>query len=175
MEIWKDIHNFEGLYQVSSLGRIKSLPKARYQTRVINGGYNGGGYPIINLNKDKIRHPFIIHRLVASAFLLNPENKQTVNHKNGVKRDNRVENLEWATYAENNIHAIDIGLRITPRGKTNRLSIPVIQKDFNGVVIKIHFSICEAELATGVPTGNISAAAKGKLKTAGGFKWQYSK
>lgn len=173
MEQWLPVRRFEGLYEISSFGRVKSLAKYVYKERIIAGLIHGAGYLSAHLKRDKHDYRFRIHRLVADAFIPNPGNKKTVNHKNGIKTDNRVENLEWATYSENNNHAIDNGLRKMPKGQANRLSIPVVQKDFNGSIIKRHFSIGQAALETGVPTGNICAAAKGKLKTSGGFIWQY--
>lgn len=120
-EIWKDIEGFEGLYQVSSYGRIKSL------SRSINSRNNkpriskdkilkpitlNNGYQSIFLGR---KYPKLIHRLVAKAFLKNE--KETVNHKNGIKSDNRVENLEWATHTENMRHAFKNLLNVPLKGE----------------------------------------------------------
>ena len=102
-EIWKDIENYEGLYQVSNLGRIKSIRKMKKQNILKLGTRNT--YNVINLMKNGKARSFQVHRLVAKAFIPNPENKPQVNHINGVKNDNRLENLEWVTRSENTIHA----------------------------------------------------------------------
>lgn len=96
-EIWKDIKNYEGLYQVSNLGNVKSLrtgKKIYYST--------AGGYYRVNLFKDKRRKGFSIHRLVAEMFIPNYNNKPCVNHKDCNRKNNKVDNLEWCTYKENN-------------------------------------------------------------------------
>jgi hypothetical protein len=118
-EIWKDIKEYEGLYQVSSEGRVKSLPKEhRYGSKsekILKLGKtikqrNGEDYPIVSLSKDGVVSGYRIHRLVATVFIPNPHNKETVNHINGIKNDNRVQNLEWATHSEQNYHMWETGL-----------------------------------------------------------------
>jgi tRNA nucleotidyltransferase/poly(A) polymerase len=124
-EIWKDIENFEGLYQVSNLGNIKSLSR-----EVPNGkstmftkqkvlsprNHSAGYYQICLCNNGENSYKYI-HRLVAKAFIPNPENKPTVNHKDGNKKNNYVGNLEWATYPENKIHAFETGISIPTHGQ----------------------------------------------------------
>ena len=127
MEEWKDIEGFE-YYQVSDKGRVRSLPhkimKSNRVPKSIPGGIlkprpNNAGYLLVPLfrykeeGKGRHRKQNLVHRLVAEAFIPNPEGKPTVNHKgkNGDKTDNRVENLEWATSREQNEHAIAVGLR----------------------------------------------------------------
>lgn len=106
-EIWKDIENYEGIYQVSNLGRVKSLERKHNPIEKIMTAYvnHSNGYFQIGLKKNKTRTMNKVHRLVALAFLSNPENKKTVNHIDGNKLNNNVENLEWATYSENVTHA----------------------------------------------------------------------
>lgn len=113
IENWKDIIGYEGAYQVSSFGRVKSLgriikhPHSKIRTlreRVLKS-YNRCGYTAVELNKTSNS----THRLVADAFIPNPENKPCVNHINGIKNDNRVENLEWCTQSENSLHSFRIG------------------------------------------------------------------
>lgn len=114
-EVWKSIEGFEGLYEISSLGRVKSLPKElpyRFGVRVtseriMKPNKNECGYRIVGLMKDKKRHMHKVHRLVAMAFIPNTENKRCVNHKDGNKENNSVENLEWVTHKENMKHAVE--------------------------------------------------------------------
>jgi len=105
-EEWRDIEGYEGIYQVSNLGRIKALERVVVvPERILKNVSSGTGYAQINLIRDKKRKICLIHRLVAQAFIPNPDNKSDVNHKKGIKHDNRVSELEWATESENMIHA----------------------------------------------------------------------
>lgn len=126
VEVWKDIKDFEGLYQVSNLGRVRSLDRTVYQINPRSGNYftfnykgkilkqmNMSGYLVVSLSKDNIKNKYKIHRLVALSFLSNPENKREVNHIDGDKFNNNLSNLEWATSRENQIHAYETGLQLT--------------------------------------------------------------
>ena len=95
MEEWKDIIGYEGLYQVSNLGRVRRSGK------ILKGGYNNKGYHTINLCKKGISKSFFVHRLVAIAFIPNPNNLPIVNHKDENPKNNCIENLEWCTYKYN--------------------------------------------------------------------------
>jgi hypothetical protein len=101
MEIWKDIKDCEGLYQVSDLGRVKSIRK----NKILKPWLNHAGYKMVCLYIKTIKKHSLVHRLVAQTFILNPENKPTVNHKNGIRNDSRLKNLEWCTHSENARHS----------------------------------------------------------------------
>ena len=119
-EVYVDIPGYEGYYQVSNHGNVKSLDRVikektgKTQTlkgRVLKQRVNPSGYCYVGLRKNGNRATFAIHQVVAQAFLDNLENKPIVNHINGVKTDNNISNLEWATYSENLSHAYSTGLR----------------------------------------------------------------
>lgn len=119
MEIFKDVENYEGYYQISNLGRIKSLQRPAknhsgltktLKEKYLNTHISKTGYYVIDFKKDSIRKTFKVHRLIAFAFIDKVEGKDFINHKNGVKTDNRIENLEWCTIAENNSHSRATGL-----------------------------------------------------------------
>ena len=194
MEIWKDIKGYEGLYQVSNLGRIKSLDKIIKQRSFKNS-------VATHIYKGKILMPFIqnqgyfyigimgktfnLHRLVAKAFIPNPHNLPCVNHIDGNKQNNCVENLEWCSYSENMRHAVKNGLinfhtekkknsdLINIKKATESCKKKIMQYDTSGNFIKSYKSIIEASRETKSNATHISLCAKGKQKTCGGFKWRY--
>jgi len=125
-EIWKDIQGYEGKYQVSNIGRVKSLERVStfnnskgLKKEIIIKSWNDSDYIRVKLCKESVEKTHRVHRLVANHFLENPLNKSQVNHKNGVKSDNRVENLEWVTNSENAIHAFKNNLRKSPSGSNH--------------------------------------------------------
>ncbi len=123
-EIWKDVAGYEGLYQISDKGRVKTMkptsPRLRDKDGIISISHDTWGYPKVLLSKNGKSTLRRIHRLVAMTFIPNPENKPQVNHKNGIKTDNRIENLEWSTPSENNRHAHLMGLN---KGRWQRVLI----------------------------------------------------
>lgn len=122
MEIWKDIEEYAGLYQISNTGNIVSLNFNNTGKRKMLKLQNmTAGYLKATLTKYGIQRQFSVHRLVALHFIPNINNKREVNHKNGIKTDNRVENLEWVTSSENKYHAVKNGL-MKVSGKDNHLS-----------------------------------------------------
>ena len=126
-ETFKDIKGYEGLYQVSNLGRVKSLRRWNAGERILKSIKNKNGYYRVHLLKNGNSKNFYIHRLVVGAFLENKENKPCTNHKNGIKADNRAENLEHCTIGENNKHAFDTGLNV-PYWKGKKRSVEFIKK-----------------------------------------------
>lgn len=131
-EEWRDVEGYEGLYQVSSLGRIKRLSGVvsfvsrwgtvsirKIKEKILKNYYTGDGYKHTVLTKNRISQGYMVARLVAGAFIPNPENKPTVNHIDGNKANNTVLNLEWNTYSENNQHRYDTGLMKPQTGEAH--------------------------------------------------------
>lgn len=125
-EIWKDVVGYEGRYQVSNIGRVKSLARVvirrnnvpQHRTeRIMNPATDGKGYKRISLSKNAKDSTKKVHRLVAEAFIPNPKNLPQVNHKNCIKYDNRVENLEWCDNSHNQKHAFKHGLNYARKGE----------------------------------------------------------
>lgn len=176
-EEWRDIKDFEELYQVSSMGRVKSLERKdclgrTVKERILKPGTDQDGYLRVALcNGSGKPKTFKIHRLVCQAFHENSDNKPQVNHLNEDKKDNRACNLEWCTVKENLNH----GTRNERAGEgiAKVFSKRVGQYTLDGELIKIWASTQEVKRQTGFSQGNVSQAARGKLKTAYGFVWRY--
>lgn len=178
-EIWKDVVWYEWLYQVSNLWKVLSKNHNRTWESKEMKLMNRLGYMSIILSKKWVVTTSRVHRLVAIAFITNPENKKCVNHKNGIKTDNRLENLEWCTASENQWHIYNVLWKKnnTPNKwkywKDNNKSKIVIQISKEWVVIGKYWGIWEAERITRVPNQNISKCCRGNLKSAGWFIWKY--
>lgn len=171
-EIWRDVKDYEGLYQVSSEGRVKSLERKdchgrTVKERILKPVVRHDGYVGVNLYSGGKPKTLKVHRLVCQAFNKNPENKPCVNHIDENKTNNAANNLEWCTYEENNNH----GTHNERVAKT--LSKTVGQYTLDGELIKVWASTQEAQRQTGFSNGNISQAANGKFKQACGFIWKY--
>lgn len=182
-EMWKDIPGYEGVYRISNLGRVLSLSREVHQkrngqieiriskSRYLKFGSDGDGYLQIKLFKNGVYKTRKIHRLVAEAFIQNPNNLPEVNHKDENKQNNRSDNLEWSD-RDYNIH---YGTWVE-RSRNHR---PVAQYSLDGVFIKQFNSIREASRETGVYASNIGKCASGRtykgyyLKSAGGYKWKF--
>lgn len=173
VEVWKDIKNYENYYQVSNLGRIKSLD------RVVNSIHgdshkkgklkkltlNKKGYLKVSLFKNGKSQTREVQRYVAEAFIPNPNYLEQVNHINGDKTNNCINNLEWISPLENTRHSINI------LGKNHK--IKVNQYDLDGNYIATYESVKEAGLKNNIKPFNISLVLKNKRHRAGGYKWKY--
>lgn len=164
--MWKKIiHNeIETNYSVSDTGEIRNDTTGRLLKQQTDGGYCSC---TLAINKKPKR--FRVHRLVALAFIENPENKDYVNHKDGDRQNNIVSNLEWVTPSENTRHAFDSGLVTSNRKKA------VVQYNMNGEKMMTFNSLAEAERQTGVLSSKITLACQRKRRSAGDYQWRYAK
>ena len=204
-EIWKDIKGYEGLYQVSNLGRVKSLERYDSYNRKVDEKIlktkENLGYIYVNLHKNGIQKGYKVHRLVAEAFIPNPNNKPCVDHINTIKDDNRADNLRWVTYKENmNNPATKEKCSEINKGKTlseehkNKLSEAlkgennpmygklgaehnssksVVQLTLDGELIKIWGGMREAEREEGFNHSRISECCRQLRDKYKGYKWMY--
>lgn len=171
-EVWRDVVGYEGLYQVSDQGRVKSLERTdslgrTVKERILKPGMDRGGYLLVVLCAGGKSKTLNVHRLVCQAFHENPENKPCVNHIDENKTNNAASNLEWSTYEENNNHGTHNERVAKARSK------PVGQYTRYGDLVKVWPSTQEAERQAGFNHGNISEVANGNRKTAHGFIWKY--
>lgn len=166
MELWKDIAGFEGLYQISSKSRVKSLPHLVHcmpgnAKRLVKGTVLKhvivGGYPSVTLSNGPIQTRALVHVLVATYFIPNPLNLPQVNHKNGIKTDPRKENLEWCTPSENVRHAWATGLHST------NVAIVAINKKTKEH--KYFNTLSDASRGLNVDRASVSKVAAGKRKS----------
>lgn len=187
MEIWKDIDGYNGLYQVSNLGNVKSIERFRtngkgwfiQKPRILKTGKRNG-YLIVNLCKDGVVKTFKVHRLVATHFIPNPENKPEIDHIDINPLNNRVENLRWVTHKENMNNPLSrekqsISMKGKPslKGKENKQSKPIFQLDRYGELIKKWDSVMDVERELGLKHQNICHNALDKSSNCGGYKWGY--
>lgn len=182
--MWKKITNYNN-YSVNELGEIKN----NLTERILKARTNGARYKYVVLYKNGKSLCNAVHRLVAETFIPNPENKKTVNHKDGNKHNNNTENLEWATQSENVKHAYSelkrkcylsgkYGDQHPSFGKTGKdcaNSIPINQLSLTGEFIKTFAGAMDAERETGISYSGINSTCRGRLKSSGKFKWEYAK
>lgn len=186
-EVWEKVVGYDGYYLVSNLGQVRSVDRlvnSKNHSKQLRIGQmckqriDRCGYLRVGLRMRGTIKNLLVHRLVAEAFIPNPENRPQVNHKNGVKTDNCVKNLEWVTASENTKHKyIALGYKSNMKGKfgkDNPTSKIVLQiKD--GVVVAEFYGTMEAQRKTGIKSPQICQCCSGYkgAKTAGGYEWKY--
>ena len=175
-ETWKAIAGYEGLYEVSDLGRVKSLNYNHTgKENILKPFNNSKGYLRVRLCKNGHENAIAVHRLVACAFLPNPNNLETINHKDEVKTNNTVGNLEWMSRKDN----INYGTRNKRASEKNinnfgvSKAVQMIDKQ-TGELLATFPSIRGAEMVTGISRYGICLCCRAKQKSAGGFLWRYS-
>ena len=179
-EYWKPVVGYEGLYEVSNWGRVKSIDKIinHYPSgksirrgKLISLHNDGHGYLTVCLCKNGISKHYKVHRLVAEAFLPNPNNYPCVNHRNEIKTDNRVENLEFCSYSYNNTYGTRLQ-KVSEKMTNGKLSKRVLQYTLDGEFIKEWESVKETG-RNGFNYKLVHACIIGKQKTHKGFIWKY--
>ena len=159
--ILKDVIGYEGLYKVSDSGHIFNVNKEFW----LKESMTDRGYLTVHLKKDKISTTHYVHRIVAQAFISNPNDLPQVNHKDEIKTNNNVSNLEWVTPRENLLYGSRLEIVIT------REMFETEQRDMCDNILNVFPSISEASRQTGIDKGNICQCTKGKKNSAGGYKW----
>ena len=177
MEEWRDIEDYKGLYQVSNMGRVKSLERTVWNgrgyyvtihERILKPKKDRGGYLQVHLCKDGKAKFYTVHKLVATVFCENPEGYTEINHKDEDKTNNNADNLEWCSKSYNNSY----NGRAKKAGK--KISKPVIGiNKVSGLILEFP-SAREAEKETGIAHQSICSCLKGRLKSTGGYVWYYA-
>lgn len=186
-EIWKDIVGYEGLYQVSNYGRVKSITRTvirkdgRTQTfygKLISPHKQNGGYYMVDLFKNNIRKNMLVHRAVACSFIPNPHGFPCVNHIDSNRPNCYLSNLEWCTQSYNAMYSYSKNSRRGKmnwkRGEMNHNSKAVLMYDKSGEFIKRYGCIMDAQRELGIRNNGIVSCLKGRNHTAGGYIWKYA-
>ena len=173
-EEWRPILGYEESYAVSSIGRVKSISRKRangatLKEKLLQPGINKYGYCSVSLCKNGLIKQYKIHRLVAIAFLPNPKELPLINHKNEIKNDNRVENLEWCDWRYNTNYGNCIN-----QLKSQHIN-PIVQMDLLGNFVTKYPSAKEAGRTLKIDYRNICKCANGRYKTCAGFVWKWLK
>lgn len=169
-EVWQDVQGFESIYQVSTMGRVRSLKKGII--KILTPCINNMGYLILTFYANGKQKTFHVHKLVANTFIPRIEGKTYIDHINGIKTDNRVDNLRWCTAKEN----ANFELSIENRKKAMRkvCGKSVNQYDLDGNFIATYATLKDAENITGIYYQNIRACCIGKYKRAGKYTWKFN-
>lgn len=163
-EIWKPVVGYEGLYEVSNLGRVKSL----ITSRILKPGRHNIGYLIVSLTINKKSRMRYVHRLVAEAFIPNPDNLSVINHKDEDKTNNHYLNLEWCTQKYNNHYS-----KVWEKSSLIKNKKPILQFTKDGEFVAEYPSGYSAYKLTNIHQTSISACCRGKLKSAGDYIWRF--
>lgn len=173
MEEWKDIKGYEGLYRISNIGKVLSLNYRNYHwAKELVPKKNNNGYLWVELRKDGKSKPFLIHRLVAEAFIENPNNYPLVNHKDENPLNCEASNLEWCTQKYNVLYSMK---KHPKRAKNPRKLLKAVnQIDMDGNIICHFANICVITREKGYHNTSIKECCEHKRKTAYGYKWEYA-
>lgn len=185
-EVWRDVKDYEGLYQVSNMGNVKSLDRIiikkdgkskTIKERVLSPNKSSNGYLTVQLYPQIEHKRWLIHRLVAQAFIPNPYNLPQIDHINAIRDCNKVDNLRWVTVSENKFNPItrkhNSEAKTGKYGKLHPRSKPVLQYDLDGNYIREWENSRQIERVLGKKHSNITACCRGKRKTAVGYIWKY--
>jgi len=188
-ELWRDVAGYEGLYQVSNLGRVKSLARVRIhknglryhiREKILTPTLDAYGYYVVGMVNHKGEHRAkTVHRLIATAFIPNPENKRCVDHINGIRSDNRIENLRWATHKENTQNMFRLGKQVNWANRcltdeerwnfTHSQCRPIIRNDG-----KVYESVIAASQELGYKSSSmVSRCVRGLEKSVRGYSFRY--
>jgi hypothetical protein len=187
-ELWKDIKGYEGDYQVSNLGNVRSLRYGNNGPNQKGSGIknlkqiiNSAGYYVVNLYKDGKMKQHFVHRLVAEAFIPNPNMLNEIDHINTNRLDNSISNLRWVTHKENINNPISSAYRLGKciktlrklKGGLHHSSKRVAQYTKDGVFVKVWDSMADVSRELGIDSGSLTKACQGIQKSTGGFVWKY--